>query len=225
MRVAVIAFRSQGWHQRFVLMANRILVLFAHPALEKSRVQKHLARQVEDMDGVTFHDLYETYPDLHINVAHEQSLLIERDIIVFQHPFYWYSCPAILKEWQDLVLEYGFAFGEGGNALAGKRMISAISTGGSEESYTSDGLNRYTIRELLAPFEQTARLCGMEYLPPFVVHGTHRLTKNDAIAHAADYCRVIEALRDDQLDFTQVRKLPRINADLPTLLPGGNVTP
>ena len=41
-------------------------------------------------------------------------------MIVFQHPVYWYSSPAILKEYQDLVLEYGFAYGHDGHALDGK---------------------------------------------------------------------------------------------------------
>ncbi len=92
---------------------NQILILFAHPALEKSRVNRQLIRSIHGLDGVTIHDLYETYPDFNIQVKAEQDLLLAHDIIVFHHPFYWYSSPALLKEWQDLVLEYGFAYGEG----------------------------------------------------------------------------------------------------------------
>ena len=91
--------------------SRRILVLFAHPALEKSRVNRRLMRGIDHMDGVTFHDLYEAYPRLDIDVAHEQTLLTEHDVVVFQHPMYWYSTPAILKEWQDLVLQHGWAYG------------------------------------------------------------------------------------------------------------------
>ncbi len=65
----------------------------------------------------------------------EQKLLLDHDLIVFQHPFYWYSCPAIVKEWLDLVLENGWAYGPGGTRLAGKFMMSAVSTGGSEMAY------------------------------------------------------------------------------------------
>ena len=68
---------------------SRILVLFAHPALEKSRVNRRLVQAVRDLDGVTLHDLYEAYPDLDIDVAREQELLTLHDVIVFQHPFYW----------------------------------------------------------------------------------------------------------------------------------------
>lgn len=177
-------------------MAARILVLFAHPTLERSRVHRQLSAAVRGMEGVTLHDLYEAYPDFHIDVAREQALLAEHDLIVFQHPFYWYSSPAILKEWQDVVLLRGFAYGENGTALVGKRMLSVISTGGSAESYRTGGESHFSVGELLVPFEQTARLCGMEYLPPYVVHGTHRLSPQDIAAHAQDYRRHLEALRD-----------------------------
>jgi len=80
---------------------NNILILFAHPALQKSRVNSRLIKYVRDIDGVTFHDLYEEYPDFHINIKREQKLLIESDIIVFHHPIFWFSVPAILKEWMD----------------------------------------------------------------------------------------------------------------------------
>jgi glutathione-regulated potassium-efflux system ancillary protein KefG len=36
------------------------------------------------------------------------------------HLLYWYSTPAILKEWQDLVLEHVFAYGHEGTKLHGK---------------------------------------------------------------------------------------------------------
>jgi glutathione-regulated potassium-efflux system ancillary protein KefG len=50
-------------------------------------------------------------------------------VIVFQHPLYTYSCPALLKEWLDRVLSRGFASGPGGNQLAGKYWRSVITTG------------------------------------------------------------------------------------------------
>ncbi len=184
---------------------NRILILFAHPALEKSRINRQLIRAVRETDSITIHDLYEHYPNFHINVKWEQELLLAHDIIVFQHPFYWYSSPAILKEWQDLVLEYGFAYGHNGTALQGKKVLSAITTGGSKQAYCRQGHNYFTVRELLTPFEQTARLCGMEYLPPFVIHGTHQLREADQIALCVEeYRTAIAALRDDVVDWQQL---------------------
>ena len=83
--------------------ARRLLLLFAHPAVHKSRVNHLLLSHVQSLPGITVNDLYEAYPRFLINVAREQALLLEHDVIIFQHPFYWYSSPAILKQWQDLV--------------------------------------------------------------------------------------------------------------------------
>lgn len=194
---------------------NRILILFAHPALEKSKINRHLVEAVTGLDAVTVHDLYETYPDFHINVKFEQDLLRSHDIIVFQHPFYWYSSPAILKEWQDLVLEYGFAYGQKETALRGKKFLSAVTTGGGKKAYCREGTNRFTIRELLLPFEQTAYLCGMEYLPPFVVYGTHRLQERSQIAeYGQDYRAAIVALRDGMVDWDFLQQCHFLNQDL-----------
>jgi glutathione-regulated potassium-efflux system ancillary protein KefG len=197
---------------------SRVLILFAHPAFERSRVNRQLADAVSGLPGVTFNDLYEAYPDFDVDVAREQRLLVEHDVIVVQHPFYWYSTPALVKQWEDLVLEHGWAYGTSGTALRGKRWLSAVTTGGREQAYGPDGFNRFTIRQLLAPLEQTARLCSMDFLPPFVVHGTHRLDAAHVSAAAGDYRAVIEALRDDRVDLDAVRQLPRLNADLSVAL-------
>ena len=193
---------------------RRILVLFAHPALEKSRVNRRLIRTIEDLDGVTINDLYESYPDFDVDIEREQALLVGHDFIVLQHPFYWYSAPALLKEWMDLVLEHGWAYGAGGNALRGKKAMSAITVGGSEASYSIAGLNHFTIRQLLAPIEQAFRLCGVKYLPPFVVHGTHQLGDSAMADHERAYQQVIRALRDDRIDFEVVSDSSRINQHL-----------
>jgi len=122
--------------------SNRILIIFAHPSLQKSRVNRRLIEYVRDMDGVTFHDLYEAYPDFHIQVAEEQKLLIQHDILIFHHPIFWFSTPAILKEWQDLVLTHGWAYGREGTALRGKKLLSVISTGGRESGRLWRRINR-----------------------------------------------------------------------------------
>lgn len=194
--------------------ANPVLVLFAHPALRNSRVNAQLADAIRDVDGVTLHDLYEVYPELDIDVEAEQRLLDEHQVIVLQHPFYWYSTPAVLKEWQDLVLQHGWAYGTGGDNLRGKTLLSAISTGGREEAYQAEGYNHFTMRQLLAPIEQTANLCGMAYLAPFVVHGTHLLEEADLKQHAADYRSLLEGLRDERVDLDAARRCQRLNADL-----------
>jgi glutathione-regulated potassium-efflux system ancillary protein KefG len=193
-------------------MANRVLILFAHPALQKSRVNRRLIAAVRNVENVTINDLYEEYPDFSVDVRREQELLLSHDIIVFQHPFYWYSCPAILKQWEDLVLQYGFAYGAQGTKLNGKWALTAITTGGPTSAYRRDGFNYFTIRELLTPFEQTIRFCGMVYLPPFVISGTLALKNEDEIVeYAALYRRAVERLRDGPFDAVEFDHVSYLN--------------
>jgi glutathione-regulated potassium-efflux system ancillary protein KefG len=198
---------------------RRILILFAHPVLERSRVNRRLLAAAREISGVTIHDLYEVYPTLDIDAKREQKLLIDHDVIVFQHPFYWYSTPAILKEWQDLVLEHGWAYGHGGTALRGKITLNAMTTGGPESAYHHGGYNRFTIRELLAPWDQTAHLCGMRFLAPFTVHAALKVAGDaDCKAQCAEYRVLIEALRDERLDLDRAAAAENLLVALPQLI-------
>jgi glutathione-regulated potassium-efflux system ancillary protein KefG len=193
-------------------MANRVLIQFAHPALQKSRVNRRLIAAVQNVENVTINDLYEEYPDFFVNVEREQELLLSHDIIIFQHPFYWYSCPALMKQWEDLVLQYGFAFGTQGTKLNGKQVLTAMTTGGPTSTYQRSGYNYFTLRELLAPFEQTVRFCGMVYLPPLVICGTLGMTnENEFAGCAALYRRAVEGLRDGRFDAAEFAHVSYLN--------------
>jgi glutathione-regulated potassium-efflux system ancillary protein KefG len=171
----------------------RILIIFAHPRFEKSRSNKILLTGLNP--EVTFHDLYEKYPDFNIDLNYEKQLLLQHDVIIWHHPFYWYSCPPLLKQWIDIVLEYGWAYGKGGTALAGKFVFNAITSGGGREMYSKEGHNRFTLNQFLVPFEQTAALCKMVYLPPFAVQGTHKLSNNELQHYNAMYQKLITRLQ------------------------------
>jgi glutathione-regulated potassium-efflux system ancillary protein KefG len=191
---------------------RRLLILFAHPAFQKSRINRELFGAAESLPEVTTNDLYELYPHFHIDVAREQQLLLDHDVIVWQHPFYWYSSPAILKQWEDLVLEFGFAYGKNGTKLRDKLVFSAISMGGPFSAYTREGQNCFTIREFLVPFEQTARLCGMIYLPPFVVPGALWMNEEAEIQrYSAAYRRLLEALRDYEIPVDKLLTFTTLN--------------
>lgn len=176
-----------------------VLVIFAHPAFQRSRVNRALVAAARRTEGVTVHDLYETYPDFLIDVRDEQALLEKHRSVVFQHPFFWYSSPALVKEWLDLVLQYRWAYGEDGTALRGKIMAQAISAGGPEDAYHRSGYNHFSVRELLAPFEQTARLCGMGYAQAFTVHASNQLDDPSLANEARRYTAWLESLRDGTL--------------------------
>lgn len=98
-----------------------------------------------------------------------------------------------MKEWFDLVLEFGWAYGEGGDRLHGKSVLSAITTGGSKEAYCAEGHNQYSVPELLRPIEQTASLCGMTYEDPFVVYGALSLTPDERAAKVAEYRELLSS--------------------------------
>jgi len=178
----------------------KLLILHAHPRSTTSVVQRAMLRAIAGLEGVSLVDLYASYPNHDIDVAAEQQRLLAHDVIVLQHPFYWYSSPAIIKEWQDLVLENGWAYGPGGTKLAGRFLMSAISTGGGETAYHREGRNRFEMHELLTPFNQTAYLCSMAYLAPFVIHGGRRMTPEQLSTAAEAYRDLIVGLRDGRLD-------------------------
>jgi len=198
---------------------SNVLILFAHPRLQNSRTHSRLIQEAQNSHKVTVHDLYEAYPDFDIDVEHEQKIMLNHDIIILQHPFYWYSAPPILKQWIDLVLKHGWAYGHKGKTLTGKKIMNVLSTGGRQEAYQKDGFNKFTIREFLSPFEQTARLCNMIYLPPFVVHGTH-LASNEEIESATQlYQILLKNLVEDKLPYDEIVTKNYMNEVLSDITP------
>ncbi len=151
-----------------------VYLLAAHPNWRESRVNRRLFDQADTIEGVNVRDLYASYPDYDIDVPAEQASAKAADLIVLLHPIQWYSMPALMKLWLDEVLVYGWAYGPGGTALQGKDLWLVATTGGTESSYHPQGYNRYFFDAFLPPYEQTATLCGMRFLPPLLLHGAHR---------------------------------------------------
>lgn len=160
-------------------------VLAAHPDWRESRVNRLLLQQAGDVPGVRVQDLYAAYPDYDIDVAAEQANAEAAQLLVLLHPIQWYSMPALMKLWLDEVLRYGWAYGHAGTALHGKDLWLVASTGGPEGSYHPQGYNRYFFDAFLPPYEQTAHLCGMRFLPPLLLHGAHRASPDELQEHAA----------------------------------------
>ena len=172
-----------------------VLVIVAHPELEQSRANRRLLQAARALQSnsppgrLAVRDLYALYPDYLIDIAVEQAALKAAKLVVWQQPIRWYSMPPLLKLWLDDVLTFGWAYGPDGNALRGKDLWLVASTGGPEDSYRPDSYNRYFFDAFLPPYEQTAALCGMRFLPPLVLHGAHRASDAELAAHATTFAR------------------------------------
>lgn len=177
----------------------RVLVLFAHPRLERSRTNRALLKALPASDRITFRDLYELYPDMQVDVRAEQDLLAAHDVVVLHHPLYWYSVPPLLKQYIDLVYAFGWAYGPGGTALKGRTQFHVVTTGGGADAYSSAGFHGHTLQEFLLPLKRTATLCGMHWAPPFAVQGTHRVDDSELERIAQRYGRLLQGWAEGTL--------------------------
>ncbi|MEO8835465.1 MAG: NAD(P)H-dependent oxidoreductase [Caldimonas sp.] len=199
--------------------AAEILVIVAHPEIEQSRANRRLLQAARALQATVpasrlqVRDLYALYPDYLIDVAAEQALLARARLVVWQHPIHWYGMPPLLKLWVDDVLAFGWAYGPGGTALRGKDLWLVASTGGPEDSYRPDSYNRYFFDAFLPPYEQTAALCGLRFLPPLILHGAHKATEADLAAHAETFTRRLA----DYPDWPEIAETPDcIDCEVPT---------
>jgi len=114
-----------------------------------------------------------------------------------------------------LVFEHGFAYGKDGGKLKGKTFLAAVSTGGSEAAYQTDGYNHFTLRELLHPLEQTAVFTGMKYLPPFALFSARTAVEEERVqCHIRDWALIIKALQVSCFDYETCAQTETINGVL-----------
>ncbi len=196
-----------------------VLVITAHPQMEHSRINRRLMRAARRLPAagssplIVVRDLYSLYPDYLIDVAAEQALLASAKLIVWQHPIHWYSMPPLMKLWLDDVLAFGWAYGPGGTALRGKDLWLVATTGGPEDSYRPDSYNRYFFDAFMPPYEQTAALCGMRFLPPLILHGATKASDAELAMHARTYVQRLT-------DYPDWPEIAEIEDELPALIPG-----
>ncbi len=179
-----------------MLSTTDILILTAHPQMEQSRINLAMMQAAAGIDRVQVRDLYALYPDYMIDVAAEQAALRNASLVVWQHPIHWYHMPPLMKLWVDEVLSFGWAYGPHGEALKGKDLWLVASTGGSDDSYHPQGHNRYHFDAFLPPYEQSAALCGMRFLPPMLLHGAHRLDAAQLESHVQTYSERLKSYPD-----------------------------
>lgn len=197
-------------------VAKDIYVIAAHPHWRESRVNRRLRDAALQVERVQLCDLYASYPDYDIAVGTEQERLGAARLVVLLHPVQWYAMPALMKLWVDEVLTYGWAYG-GGTALQGKDVWLAATTGGPESAYRPTGYNRYFFDAFLPPYEQTAALCGMRFLPPMVLHGAHTAPQEEVDLHLATFAQRLRSYPDwpEMQDLSACPACPVPSTDRP----------
>lgn len=174
-------------------MSHKTLIIAAHPDIKNSTVHAAWLGAVRHAGLADVHEIAPTYPDGVIDVRREQALIEAHDRLILQFPIFWYSVPAVLKNWIDEVLSHGWAYG-GGDALAGKELGLAYSTGTSADAYRAGGRNRFSMSELTKPLELTAIFIKARFLPSYVLHGANAGFSNSELEESAkDYLAYLAA--------------------------------
>ncbi len=186
---------------------RKILILLAHPELHRSDIHAKLLPMLQSREAVSLVDLYGEYPDFYVDVKKEQNRLLSHDVVLFQYPLYWFSAPSILKEWQDGVLEYGFAYGENGDKLQGKAFGQILSMGTASEDFQPETGRISSLDKLLLPQKSMAALCGMHNLPHLALYdagSAHEEGRFEGFKLA--YLNLIDALADETVSYRDVVK-------------------
>lgn len=170
-----------------------ITLIHAHPYPARSRAVAALLAAVRDLRNVEVRSLYSLYPDFDIDAPAERGAVGRATALVLLHPLYWYTTPALLKHWFEVVLTKGFAYGEGGTALRGKTCLWAVTTGDVTE-YTGEGRHQHDFSAFTPVVEQTVRYCGMAWAEPFAVHGAHKISDAELADAAARFRKRVQAL-------------------------------
>ena len=169
----------------------KTLVILVHPNMENSRINKRWKEELEKYpDKITVHELYKEYPDWNINIEKEQELLEKHNNIIFEFPLYWYSSPPILKKWLDEVLSYNWAYGNK-YRLEGKNIGFAVSVGGPQQEYSKEGSVRFSMDEILVPFEATIKYIKANLILHYFVFDTENLNDEKLSENAENYIKHI----------------------------------
>lgn len=176
---------------------KKTLVIVAHPHIENSIINKRWIDELKRYpQHFTVHQLYQAYPNELINVEQEQQLVEGHDNLVFQFPFYWFSCTPLLKKWFDEVLTYGWAYGSQATKLIDKKIALAISLGSKEEEYQPP----YSLTNLLLPIETTIKYINADYQGVFTLYGAHtdlsknQINQNEIDENAQQYIKFLMSL-------------------------------
>ena len=174
----------------------KTLVILAHPDMENSRINKKWKEELEKYpDKITVNELYKNYPDWNIDIKKEQELILKHDNIIFEFPLYWYSSPPILKKWLDDVLSFNWAYGNE-YRLKGKNIGFAVSVGGPETEYSKTGSVKFSMNEILIPFEATVEYIKANLISHYILFdATESLSKEKLLESTKNYIKHIFSIK------------------------------
>ena len=153
--------------------SKQVVVLLTHPNIKESRANKALMDAISDMGEVAIYNLYEMRVEDAFNAEIWSTIISHASALVFQFPFYWMSAPAV----------------------AGKTLMVVTTAGSEHDAYRSGGRNRFTVDELLRPYQASAVHAGMVWQTPLIVYGMGTSEASKNIAEGINcYKQRIEAL-------------------------------
>lgn len=192
---------------------NKILIIFSHPLYEKSKINQIINEYIPNNEHITFHDLYEEYPYFEIDIHYEQKLLLEHDIIIWQHPLYWFSCPALLKQWIDMVLYFNKKDSISIDQLKGKSVLQIMTLGKKQvnEDMESRTNENNELLKYLTPFKKTVEFCNMNYLPPFFIQASSDTPLESMHKKGEKYAYILEAIVSNFVSCTDLGRFNTMN--------------
>ena len=185
------------------------LIILGHPNFDKSVASKTIIETLQNSKlDIEVRNVEKLYPDFKIDVKAEQAAILRHNTIVLQYPIYWYTMPAILKHWFDVVFGYGFAYGQNGDKVNNKNLLPSFTVGSAESKYNALGDHHFRMYEFCKNIEQTAYYTKMNYIDPIYFHGTfltdgvtNEIVMNKAKEHAN---RLIARLTELKLQAREI---------------------
>ena len=176
---------------------TKVLIISGHPDQDSSLANRTILADLQDVPGLSIEQrrLDRLYPDFNIDVEAEQRAVEKADLVVLQHPMYWYSYPPLMKLWIDNVFTHGWAYGKHAHALKDKPLLWAVTTGGDEDHF---GIGAHPGFSVLAqPLQATAIYCHMRWLEPVVFHGAYTADTTALHTHLEHYSARLTAGKED----------------------------
>ena len=176
---------------------TKTLILLFHRNLAQSKANAAMSTAAASLPSVEVVDMQALYPDS-IDILrdgeYEAARLLAADRIVLQFPIQWYSTPPLLKAWQDAVLTrmFYFSYQTEGRKLEGTPVMLAVTAGTASDVKRPDGLNMFSMADLLVPLRATAHRCGLLWQDPFILYNADKLSPEALGAEAARYATALE---------------------------------